>query len=83
MPDILVLSGACLSGLQICPVIEQKAMGCKENKDRGGGLLKRFSAESSLQLLPTHSSILSWETPWAEKPGRLYSPWRHEELDMT
>ena len=85
MPDILVLSGACLSDLQICSVIEQKAMGCKENKqkgggilkrckenkEKGGGILKRYSAESSLQLFLTHSSILSWEIPRAEKPGRL------------
>ena len=23
----------------------------------------------------THSSILAWGIPWAEEPGRLYSPW--------
>ena len=22
---------------------------------------------------PTHSSILAWETPWTEEPGRLQS----------
>ena len=22
-----------------------------------------------------HSSILAWEIPWTEEPGRLYSPW--------
>ena len=86
MPDILILSGACLSDLQICSVIEQKAIGCKdnkekgggilaigckENKEKGGGILKRYSAKSNLQLFLTHSSIRSWEIPWAEKPGRL------------
>ena len=30
----------------------------------------------------THSSILPWRTPWAEKP-MSYSPWGHKELDMT
>ena len=25
----------------------------------------------------THSSILDWEIPWTEKPGR-YSPWSHK-----
>ena len=31
----------------------------------------------------THTSILAWRIPWTEEPGRLYSPWGHEELDMT
>ena len=30
----------------------------------------------------THSSILPWRTPWAEKP-MSDSPWGHKELDMT
>ena len=25
--------------------------------------------------MATHSSILVWEIPWTEKPGRLHSPW--------
>ena len=29
----------------------------------------------------THSSILPWKTPWTK--GMLYSPWSHEELDIT
>ena len=32
--------------------------------------------------MATHSSILAWEIPWAEKPGRLQSM-GHKELDMT
>ena len=31
----------------------------------------------------THSSILAWETPWTEEPGRLWRLWSHKELDMT
>ena len=27
--------------------------------------------------MTTHSSILAWEMPWTEEPGRLYSPWGH------
>ena len=27
--------------------------------------------------MTTHSSILAWEIPWTEEPGRLYSPWGH------
>ena len=29
-----------------------------------------------------HSSILAWEIPWTEEPGRL-SPWGHRESDTT
>ena len=33
--------------------------------------------------MATHSSILAWEIPLTEEPGELYSPWGHEEPDMT
>ena len=33
--------------------------------------------------MATHYSVLAWKIPWTEKPGRLYSPWCHKELDMT
>ena len=33
--------------------------------------------------MATHSSVLAWKIPWMEEPGRLYSPWGHEESDMT
>ena len=33
--------------------------------------------------MSTHSSILSWEIPWTEEPGRLQSPWGCEESDTT
>ena len=33
--------------------------------------------------MATHSSILAWEIPWLEGPGRLYSPWSRKESDMT
>ena len=26
------------------------------------------------EKMTTHSSILAWEIPWTEEPGRLYSP---------
>ena len=29
--------------------------------------------------MATHSSILAWEIPWTEEPGRLYSPWGHKK----
>ena len=33
----------------------------------------------------THSSILAWEIPWSEEPGRLYivHGGRKKKLDMT
>ena len=30
--------------------------------------------------MATHFSILAWDTPWTEEPGRLYSPWGHERV---
>ena len=34
--------------------------------------------------MATHSSILVWEIPWTEEPGRLCSSWGgHKELDTT
>ena len=32
--------------------------------------------------MATHSSILAWEIPWAEEPGKLQSL-GSQELDMT
>ena len=32
--------------------------------------------------MATHSSILIWEIPWTEEPGRLQS-WGRKELDTT
>ena len=33
--------------------------------------------------MATHSSILARRIPGTQKPGRLYSPSGHKELDMT
>ena len=27
------------------------------------------------------SSVLTWRTPWTEKPGGLYTPWDYRQLD--
>ena len=32
--------------------------------------------------LATHSSILAWQIPWTEEPGKLQST-GHKESDMT
>ena len=31
--------------------------------------------------MTTYSSVLAWEMPWTEKPGR--GPWTHKELDTA
>ena len=33
--------------------------------------------EDTLEEMATHSSILAWETPWTEEPGRLQSTGLH------
>ena len=33
--------------------------------------------------MATHSSILAWEIPWAEEPGRLQATGSQKELDMN
>ena len=33
--------------------------------------------------MATHSSTLAWKMSWTEKPGVHYSPWGHNELEMT
>ena len=33
--------------------------------------------------MATHSSILAWEIPWMEEPGKLPSTTVSEESDMT
>jgi len=52
-----------------------------------GSLVKNPTAKQETQGQPvgredplekemaTHSSILAWEFPWAEEPGRLQSMW--------
>ena len=33
--------------------------------------------------MATHSSILAWEIPWTNEPGRLYSSGGRKESDAT
>ena len=45
--------------------------------------VQSMSLEDPLEKgMATHSSILAWEIPWTEKPGRLQSM-GSQELDMT
>ena len=33
--------------------------------------------------MATHSSILTWRTPWTEEPGGATSPWDLKESEMS
>ena len=45
--------------------------------------VQSLSQEDILQKeMTTHSSILAWEIPWTEEPGR-YSYWGYKESDMA
>ena len=45
--------------------------------------VQSLGQEDSLEKeMATHSSILAWEIPWTEEPGRLQSM-GSQELDMT
>ena len=58
----------------------------------GGSVVKSMPAKQETQVrtlgqedplekeMMTHSSILAWEIPWTEEPGRLQS-WGHKEAD--
>ena len=39
--------------------------------------------EDPLEKHSSHSSILAWEIPWTEEPGRLYSSWGRKKSDTT
>ena len=53
----------------------------------GGSVVKNMLAKQETEVqspgvkdilekeMATHSSILAWEIPWTEEPGRLLSPW--------
>ena len=46
--------------------------------------VQSLSWEDTLKKeMVTHSSILDWQIPRTEEPGRLHSPWGHKESDMT
>ena len=43
-----------------------------------------FGWKDSLEKeIATHSSILAWEIPWTEEPGRLQSNGSQKDLDTT
>ena len=61
------------------------SVNAKESHNPGGAveagnLLFRFGYElvgKGEKPMTTHSSILAWEIPWTEKPGRLQSVGSH------
>ena len=56
----------------------------------GGSVIKSQTQVQSLgqedpleKEMATHSSVLAWEIPWTEKPGRLQSMGLQKSLDTT
>ena len=46
--------------------------------------VQSLSQEESLEKeMATHSSILAWEIPWTEEPGRLIVQQGSQESDTT
>ena len=46
--------------------------------------LRSLGSQDPLEKdMATHCSILVWEIPWTEDPGRFCSPWGDKESDMT
>ena len=47
-------------------------------------LVRSLGQEDPLEKeMATHSNTLAWKMPWMEKPGVYYSPWGHNESEMT
>ena len=45
--------------------------------------VQSLGGEDPLQKeIATHSSILAWETPWTEEPGRLQSTGSTEQVSI-
>ena len=42
----------------------------------------RYTDDTTLMEMATHSSILAWKIPWTEEPVG-YSPWGCKESDTT
>ena len=42
----------------------------------------RYTDDTTLMEMATHSSILAWKIPWTEEPVG-YSPWGLKESDLT
>ena len=41
--------------------------------------VQSLGQENSLEKeMATHFSVLAWEIPWAEEPGRILCPWDYK-----
>ena len=61
-------------------LVVKNPLAMQERKERR---VQSLSPEDPLEEgTATHSSILTWRTPWTEEPGRLQSI-DHKELDRT
>ena len=56
----------------------------KNPSANAGDAVRFLGQEDALKKeIATHCSIRTWEIPWTEEPGRLYSPWGRKESDTT
>ena len=56
----------------------------KEPVCNGGDPVQFLGWEDPLEKeMATHSSILAWKIPWIQRSLVGYSPWSHNESDMT
>ena len=53
------------------------ALVVKKSSANAGDVSKRQRFDPLEEEMATYSSILAWEIPWTEEPGRLYSPGGH------
>ena len=43
-----------------------------------------LGGENALEKeMAAHYSILAWEIPFSEEPGRLHSPWGHKRVGLN
>ena len=54
----------------------EKSIRTNKQKIKITGNYNKYSLEKEMA---THSSVLAWKTPWAEKPGGLQS-WGHKRV---
>ena len=48
-------------------------VGCSPRGRKESDTTERFHFHALEKEMATHSSVLAWETPWTEEPGRLWS----------
>ena len=46
--------------------------------------VQSLGGENALEKkMAAHYSVLAWEIPFSEEPGRLHSPWGHKRVGLN